>query len=52
MNATSRSEKQTVQIPRCEANWIVVVTLSPVVMPVALNRSASLAVTIPIPVSK
>lgn len=47
---TPRSEKLTIRIPRADANWVAVVRLGAVVMPVALDAAASLAVTTPIPV--
>jgi hypothetical protein len=47
--ATLRTERETVQIPRAEANWRVVVRLRPVVMPIARSLAASRARTEQLP---
>lgn len=51
MNQTPRAERLTIRIPRHDANWIAVVRLAPVAMPVALDERAASAVTTRIPVT-
>ena len=45
----ARSEAVTTPIPFSEANWIAVVRLQPVVMPVAADLAASRARTVELP---